>query len=211
MHLLLTDRLACPRCGPAFGLVLLADAMDGRRVAEGSLGCANCRERYPIREGRADLRPPPRGPLAAPPDLGDAPDPTLALPVAAAMGVADAPGGRVLLLGRAAALAPALAALLPPGVEVVAAAPWAEPDGTLGPPISRVIVSDGLPFFDGTFAGVALHGAEAERGALREARRVLARGHRVALVAPPDDAQVRLGGAGLTRFVRGEGVAAAGW
>ncbi len=211
MHLLLTDRLACPRCGPAFGLVLLADAMDGRRVAEGSLGCANCRERYPIRGGRADLRPPPRGPLAAPPDPVDAPDPSLALPVAAAMGVADAPGGRVLLLGRAAILAGSLAALVPDGVEVVAAVPWAEPDEAEALPLSRVTVGDRLPFFDGTFAGVALHGAEAEGGTLREARRVLARGHRVAVVAPPDDAQVRLGGAGLTRFVRGEGVVAAGW
>jgi uncharacterized protein YbaR (Trm112 family) len=62
MHILLTDRLACPRCGPEFGLVLLAHEVRDRRVLEGDLGCPNCREVYPVREGFADLRPPPRSP-----------------------------------------------------------------------------------------------------------------------------------------------------
>ena len=57
MHILVTDRLACSRCGPAFGLVLLADRLENRRVLSGHLGCANCRERYPIIEGFGDLRP----------------------------------------------------------------------------------------------------------------------------------------------------------
>lgn len=60
MHLLVTDRLSCPRCGPTFGLILLADDLRDRRVLEGALGCANCRERYPVRGGFGDLRPPPR-------------------------------------------------------------------------------------------------------------------------------------------------------
>ena len=65
MHILLTDRLACPRCGPEFGLVLLAHEVRDRRVLEGDLGCPNCREAYPVREGFADLRPPPRTPLGS--------------------------------------------------------------------------------------------------------------------------------------------------
>lgn len=51
MHILLTDILTCPRCGPEFGLILLADELRDRRVHEGTLGCANCRGRWPVRRG----------------------------------------------------------------------------------------------------------------------------------------------------------------
>lgn len=51
MHLTLTDKLTCPRCGPDSGLILLADRIRDRRVLEGSLDCADCMERYPIRGG----------------------------------------------------------------------------------------------------------------------------------------------------------------
>lgn len=63
MHLLLTDRLTCPRCGPTFGLILLADRMVERRVLQGTLGCPNCRDSFTVRDGFADLRAPPRGDL----------------------------------------------------------------------------------------------------------------------------------------------------
>jgi uncharacterized protein YbaR (Trm112 family)/SAM-dependent methyltransferase len=58
VHLLLTDRVTCPRCGPRFGLILLAERVVDRRVLEGHLGCPNCREHYPVRKGYGDLRPP---------------------------------------------------------------------------------------------------------------------------------------------------------
>lgn len=58
MHILLTDILTCPRCGPEFGLVLLADRVEDRRVLEGRLGCPNCREQYPIVAGAVDARLP---------------------------------------------------------------------------------------------------------------------------------------------------------
>lgn len=51
MHILLTDILTCPRCGPEFGLILIADRMAERRVIEGALGCSNCRNRYPVHRG----------------------------------------------------------------------------------------------------------------------------------------------------------------
>lgn len=219
MHLLLTDRAACPRCGPAFPLILLADSLELRRVRAGVLGCANCRERYPIREGVADLRPPPRTPLAPPSTplapsasttSGAAPDPAdpRALTAAAASGLG--PGaGKILLWGSAAALAPAMAGVVPDGVEVVTAQ-TAGPAPPVAPGVSATIVGPRLPFFDATFAGVVLFGVDASSTALRESARVLLRGHRVVLLQPPTDAQARLGAAGLLSFVRGEGVAAAG-
>jgi uncharacterized protein YbaR (Trm112 family) len=51
MHIVLTDVLTCPRCGPEFGLILLAHHVEARRVSSGALGCSNCREKYPIVEG----------------------------------------------------------------------------------------------------------------------------------------------------------------
>lgn len=56
MHITLTDVLSCPRCGPEHGLVLMADRVEERRVWEGVLGCPNCRERYAVHGGLADLR-----------------------------------------------------------------------------------------------------------------------------------------------------------
>lgn len=212
MHLLLTDRTACPRCGPAFGLILLADHLDNRRVREGVLGCSNCRERYPIRDGVADLRPPPRLPLpppesstpVEPADVADA----RALKAAAVSGVGPG-GGKVLVMGAAASLSGAMADVVPEGVEVVTAQPgW--PVLPCAPGVSPTIVGSRLPFFDATFAGVVLLGSDAGTEALREAARVLLRGHRVVLLEPPIDAQARLGAVGLLRFVHGEGVAAAG-
>lgn len=215
MYLLLVDRSACPRCGPGFGLILLADRLDDRRIGEGVLGCSNCRERYPVRHGVADLRAPPRSRLEMPPD-GANHGPaeagglleTRALRAAAASGIGPA-GGTLLLMGATASLAGAIASLLPSGSEVVGAqAVW--PAAPAEPGVSHIVVGETLPFFTSTFAGVVLAGSEASTVALREAARVLLPGHRVVVLDPPEDVQARLGGVGLLRFVRGEGVAAAG-
>ena len=61
MNVALTDHLVCPRCGPPFGLILLAHEVRDRRVRRGEFGCANCRDRFPVEDGFGDLRPPPRG------------------------------------------------------------------------------------------------------------------------------------------------------
>jgi uncharacterized protein YbaR (Trm112 family) len=204
VHLLVTDRLACPRCGPAFGLILFSDRSEERRVIEGSLGCANCRERYPIVGGVADLRPPPREARqeTTPPAALDL---DRVVPLAAAMALGDA-RGQILLLGAAAGLADALSAVASPDIEIVAAE--RHPTTATGPGVSRIVVGAALPFFDATFAGVGIAGPDATPATLREAARVLGRGHRVVVVDPPDDIQIRLGGVGLTRFVQGAGVAA---
>jgi len=79
MHILLTNILSCPRCGPEFGLVLLADRVEDRRVVEGRLGCPNCREQYPVARGVLDARLPADRP-APPPAAAGTESPEAALP-----------------------------------------------------------------------------------------------------------------------------------
>lgn len=92
MHILLTDILACPRCGPEFGLVLLADRVEDRRVLEGRLGCPNCREQYPIAGGGVDARlSAERGVAAASRAVSSDVPADVASPPAVSDGPADAP------------------------------------------------------------------------------------------------------------------------
>lgn len=181
MHLLLTDVLSCPRCGPELGLVLLANRIDDRRVIDGKLGCANCRELYPIEDGAADLRTvslPAHGPPA-----GDAAEEAVKL--AALLGLAEVERGTVLLAGPGAALAPQVAALVP-DVEVVALAPAPAP-GPEAAGVSRVAAGPGFPFRANTLRGVALAGG-ADEGAMDEALRVAAAGARLVVDGAPDGA-----------------------
>ncbi|NNK64389.1 MAG: hypothetical protein HKO98_14425 [Gemmatimonadetes bacterium] len=214
MHLLLTDRLHCPRCGHGFGLVLMTSAMAERRVSAGYLGCANCRERYPIENGVADLRPSPRAPLetggqrahSAPEPESGIPPRQFATGLAAAMGAIE--GGRpVLLVGGAAVWAPHLLEVLPDEVEIVTL--LASPaDGVPG--TSGVVVGEAWPFPEGTLGGVTLLGDDASPQRLRTLGRLLDPRRRLVVIEPPEGIQARLGGAGLTRFVQGPGLAAAG-
>jgi uncharacterized protein YbaR (Trm112 family) len=184
MHILLTDALACPRCGPDFGLVLLADRIEDRQVLQGSLGCPNCRETYRITDGAADLRTT-AAPAGPEPDAGaGAPhaDPQeAAVRVAALLGLADATG-TVLLAGPGAVLAPHVSALVP-GVRVVAytSAPAPNP---ASPGVDPVAGGPRLPFRSGALRGVALTGGATE-ALLAEALRALAPGAR--LVVEPAD------------------------
>ncbi|HEU4559444.1 MAG TPA: Trm112 family protein [Longimicrobium sp.] len=178
MHILLTDVLTCPRCGPELGLILLADRIDGRRVVEGRLGCANCREQYPIRGGAVDLRVSGAAhPGVGGSDRGGTEDPQeAAVRLAALLGLADAQG-TVLVAGPGAALAGDLAALVPE-LEVVALAP--EPgdlDGRAGvTPMAGTTAP--LPFRAGKLRGVALTDG-ADEAALSEGLRVLQPGARL--------------------------------
>lgn len=201
MHLLLTDRLTCPRCGPPFGLILLADRVEERRVYEGTLGCSNCRERYPVRGGFGDLRAPPR---AALPELepgrrsedganeaNEADEAVMKL--AALLGVSEGPG-HLVLAGPVARRARELAGLVP-DVEVVGVSAelraWPEESG-----VSRLAAGPGLPFFSRTIRGVALSGGAAD-DLLDEAARVVAAHGRVVLLDPASGEKERLGQAGL--------------
>ncbi len=188
MHILLTDILRCPRCGPDFGLVLLADRVEDRRIVSGRLGCANCRETYPVREGELDLRVPGRVALPA----GDGPGgDDEAVRLAALLGLAEA-WGSVLLVGVGAEIAEALAARVP-GVEVVHAvgAPLARP----GAALSRVVADSPLPFSPRSLRGVAL-GPEAA-ALLPEGLRLLAPGGRLVVEGAPEGTVAALAAEGV--------------
>ena len=213
MHLLLTDRATCPRCGPAFGLILLAERVVDRRILEGHLGCPNCREHYPVGRGFGDLRPPvdrraradePPGtakPTGAPDPPAAAPDPDPAvthdvegaLRLAALLGVERGPGF-LLVMGPSARLAGRVAAMVE-GIEVVAVGPGVQAlDEDSG--VSRMAFGQGVPFYDGSFQGVALQG-EWISPYLAEALRVLRTGARIVLLDPSEEDRTRLEKAGL--------------
>jgi uncharacterized protein YbaR (Trm112 family) len=181
MHVLLTDRLTCPRCGPDFGLILLADRMEDRRVIEGTFGCPNCRDQFQVRDGFADLRAPPRGPLPAGHSGGAEarPDDTAeAERLIALVGVAQGPG-TLVLVGEPARHAAAFAAGVE-GIHVVAIdadlARW-----PTGAGVSRMAAGPGIPLFSRSMRGVAVD-ARSGPAALREAARVAAPKARVVAV-----------------------------
>lgn len=214
MHILLTDALTCPRCGPDFGLILLAERTEERRVVSGHLGCPNCRSQYPIRDRVADLRlgasasAPSADP--SPPARGGDGEGEAAVRLAALMGLAGA-SGLALVSGPGARHAPAVSALVP-DVEVVAVAPSAPSAGSAHSAgeagVSRVLASGaGLPFRGGLRAAALTGGADDAR--LREALRVLAPGARLVVDPAPADAAERLRGLGAEVLLDEDGVAVA--
>jgi uncharacterized protein YbaR (Trm112 family) len=211
MHLLLTDIVTCPRCGPSFGLILLADAMYERRVREGWLGCANCRERYRIRDAIADLRPPPGASPGEPPvavEAAAAADPERAFQVAALLGVTQGPA-TILLAGVELALAEAIAAQLP-HVELVAADPPGVVAGSSR--LSVVRIGARLPLRDRSLHGLVL-GAGMAGGAdgawLREAARVLRPEARLVALDRAGPLAPAIGAAGLQLLLDQAGIVVA--
>jgi uncharacterized protein YbaR (Trm112 family) len=180
--IVLTDVLTCPRCGPDFGLVLLADRLEQRRVIEGRLGCPNCRESYPIRGGVADLRFPPGRSVVEHDSVAATAghdDDVLAVEeaavrIAALLGLAGGPG-LILLLGEPARLGGAVARLVPE-VSIAAAGPAVgRPTDEAG--VSRLLTADRLPFRTRSVRAVAVGGGPAS--ALSEAVRLVAPGGRL--------------------------------
>lgn len=198
VHLTLTDRLACPRCGPTFGLILLASRLVERRVHAGVLGCPNCRDSFSVIDGFADLRAPPReglpAGLAGAVDDTDGELPTEADRVIALLGIPRGPGTAVLV-GRPARHAWVLAAAIE-GLQVVAAdadvRAW--PDA---PDVSRLVCAPGLPFFSRTLRGVVIDGRLGP-DMIREAARVVAPMSRVVVVGPDPGVDRALLDEGLT-------------
>lgn len=207
MFILLTDVLTCPRCGPEFGLILLADQMGERRVVRGRLGCPNCREAYAIRDGVVHAVPaaepaPPVTAEAAGSSEGDTEAPVR---LAALMGLSGATG-LVLIDGPGGRHAAAVAALVP-GVEVVAVDGGASLHG-MENGVSRVVSGARFPFRDDKMRGAALTGrADDER--LREALRVLAPGARLVVDPAPADTAQRLRALGAEVLLEEAGVVVA--
>ena len=196
MDLLLTDRLTCPRCGPDFGLILLADRLEDRRVLEGALGCPNCRDRYPVSDGFGDVRPPPRTPFTDEESLAAPDSPTL-MEVAGLLGI-TAGAGHVALLGALAGHAGGLAGMLT-SLEVVGISSGLRGHVETGG-VSRLSAGRRLPFRDQSLRGVALSGVD---GLLdpAEAARVVARLGRVVVWGGVEGWEGALEGAGLTVLV----------
>ncbi len=196
MDLLLTDRLTCARCGPEFGLIMLADRLEDRRILDGALGCPNCRDRYPISDGFGDVRPPPRAPFPDEEPLA-APDSPTIMEVAGLLGITGG-AGHVALLGALAGHAEGLAGMIQP-VEVVGVSSalrgHAETDG-----VSRLSAGRRLPFRDQSLRGVALSGEERLLDPT-EAARVVSRSGRVVVWGGVEGWDVALEGAELTVLV----------
>ena len=192
MHILLTDVLTCPRCGPQYGLILLADAVRERRVFEGVLGCPNCREQFPVRQGGASL--------GAPPLLASHSDDDRAQRLAALMGATQ---GIVMLVGAASADAMSLADMLP-DAEIIASA-WGVDDAVAAeeiPGVSRLGFEGGsIPLTNAKVHGVALTG-DAAAALLEEGARVLSPLGRLVLEPAPADAEQRLSAVGFRMLAR---------
>lgn len=209
--------MECPRCGTGFGLILVADGVEDRRVHRGFLGCSNCRDRYPVEDGFADLRPSPREPgregTGAPSgggDLGEGEglrgevegDAAAGLKIAALLGVREGPGF-LLLTGPHVGHASRLAAMIE-GIEILAVDPMLR---TLPeqPGVTRMQVGVRLPFQAASLRGVVLHG-EGGAGLFDEGLRVLARGGRIVYFAPPSSTRARMEAAQMDLLLEADAV-----
>lgn len=234
MNVVLTDHLVCPRCGPPFGLVLLAHEVRDRRIKRGDFGCANCRDRFPVEDGFGDLRPPPRG---APPGgtsqgdevSGGEPDEI----GTGGRGGAGGGGGRAgapagVAGGHAATRALRLAAALGvtegPGIVVVpdshrdeavmvpqlvrgievVVVGWAG-RGLATDGVSAFVTGPRLPLRDGVARGVVTEGGSGQRW-WAECLRVLMPGRRIVIAAATDVAHEWARSAGLAKVMDESGV-----
>ncbi|HEX6559532.1 MAG TPA: hypothetical protein VF021_08715 [Longimicrobiales bacterium] len=190
----MTDVLTCPRCGPEFGLVLLADRVEERRILDGWLGCPNCRERYRVRNGHADLV------FGQPAGQAGEASEAEATRLAALLGVTEGPG-MLLLVGSGAANAGRIADMVA-DVEVVAAAGALNEEAERAG-VCRVAVGAMLPFRSRSMKGVALTDA-ASIELLAEAVRVTGAHARVVAQSGRPDVAAQLEQNGLRVLARDE-------
>ena len=199
MHVLLTDVLICPRCGPQWPLILLAERTESRRIQAGTLGCANCHTHFRVDDGFADLRLEAETETGAEAEAGHHASDEEAMRTAALLGITEGPG-LVLVAGPGAVNAAAIAHLVP-GLEVIAAwPPMASQPEAEG--VTRLAVGAVLPFRNASLRGVALTGgSDAE---IAEAARVVAARGRVVVFNVAASIAEKLEGAGLRVLARDE-------
>lgn len=168
MFIELTDLLRCPAPHDEQFLVLIPDAMVGRSVRSGRLGCPVCHREYLIQQGVAVFAPAPdQDPM---PDPGVAPDALTAF-----LGLSG-PGGYAAVVGGNSELALRLVESIP-AVHFVAINP--SPDSTEAPMVS-LLRAGSIPLKARSLRGVILLKPFAsERGWRDEAARVLLPGLRV--------------------------------
>ena len=215
MNVVLTDHLVCPRCGPPFGLVLLARDVRDRRVHEGVFGCPNCRDRFPVERGFGDLRPPPRGVREVGDEAGiegqQADDGAgsevgkAALRLAAMLGVTSGPG-LIVVADRHRAEAVPLARLVR-GIEVVVVG-WGG-RGLAGEGVTAFVTGPRLPLRDGVVRGVVAVGGSGE-GWWGECLRVVMPGGRIVITGATEGAGEWVVKAGLVTMLDEGGVVVGG-
>ncbi|HUP87889.1 MAG TPA: hypothetical protein VM100_00915 [Longimicrobiales bacterium] len=148
MHVTLTDALACPDCGPDWGLILIARRTANRRLLDGHFGCANCRKQWELRNGFVDFG-------AMDSDDADTVSPSqdATLVIAAGMGVTEGPA-TVMLIGAGAVNASLLQSMIG-NIEVIGVskglAMQEEVEG-----ISRLAAGENLPFRNACVRAIAL-------------------------------------------------------
>jgi hypothetical protein len=174
----MSDFVTCPSCGPAWGLILLPSHVVERRIRSGILGCPNCRGRYVIEGGVADLRAGGAAPFGAARGTRE----WDALGLGALLGL-EVVRGVILLAGPAVSAAVALADLVP-DAEVVVLLGDDEPAPAPDAPVSRLRIGATLPLRNRSVAAVALTGGAT--ALVAEAARVLGPAARLLLDPAPE-------------------------
>lgn len=219
MDTALSDLLTCPRCGPGYGLVLLPTELREGRVEAGVLGCANCRERFEVARGVADLRvgagggevgesasDPGSESASTPAGVGDAGEEAVRL--AALLGLAEG-GGTVVVAGPSAAVAGRIREVVE-GVSVVSVVSVTGSSGIGargGVGVSRLLADVRIPLREGALRGVALTGEWASR--LEEGARLVSGAGRLVVEPAPADARERLEAVGMDVLLEQDGVVVA--
>ncbi len=210
MHLLLTDLLTCPRCGPPFGLIVQSDRVDNRDVIEGRLGCANCRETFVISGGVADLRHATVGALE--PTASVEADADRAFRTAALLGIKEA-NRAILVADPQGVLARPVSRVLP-GIHVIGAAvgqgslPATSADREAEAFLSQILMGARVPLRDTSLDGMALIGID-PAPLLEEVLRTLKPGGRLLLDQVPAEMAETLRKAGFEVHLEQEGVVVA--
>ena len=167
MFIELTDILRCPEPHDEQFVVLIPDAMAGRSVQTGRLGCPVCHREYHIRDGVAVFAEV-RSTGSAEPDI----EPEA---VAAFLGLGG-PGGYVGMVGGSSALGLRLVEAIP-AVHFVAINP---PPGSTESPMLSLLRAGAIPIKSRSLRGVVLLAPFASDPAWRkEAGRVLLPGLRI--------------------------------
>lgn len=172
MQLDIAERLRCPRPHAATPLILVAHRTDDRDLVAATAGCMTCHLEVSVRDGDVFF------PGASSAQRTDAAASTDALDrLVALLGLAE-PGGAVLLTGRYAALAAAVAS----AVDVHVVARNVEPARGAG--VSVVHLAEPVvPFSDNTFRAAALD-ADTPLPVLLDAVRALQVGGRLLATLP---------------------------
>jgi len=170
MFIELTDHLRCPADHQEAYLVLLPEALEGRSVRRGTLGCPVCERRFALRDGALDVGGAPAAPAAT------SSGPALSAEALAPLAGVNGPGGYLVLVGGPAGEWRTLETLVP-GVGLVAVNP---PAGVADEDGISVIRGGRLPLKTNSMRGVVLGVPfAADPGWVREAARVVLPGLRV--------------------------------